>query len=68
MREDRVVHTCNMQYNHVHKDFYFFHFGWGGGGGGGGDILREINGQDHQIFGQDQCEHMLNLVMVIAIF
>ena len=30
-----------------------------GGGGGGGEILREISDQD-------QCEHMLNLVMVIA--
>ena len=49
------------------RTFIFFILG-GGGGGGGGDILREINGQDHQIFGQDQCEHMLNLVMVIAIF
>ena len=32
MTEDSVVHTCNMQYNHVHKDFFFF----GGGGGAGG--------------------------------
>ena len=31
-----------MQYNHVPKDFFV------GGGGGGGEILREINGQDHQ--------------------
>ena len=39
--EDSVVHTCNLQYNHVHKDFFFL-------GGGGGEILREINGQDNQ--------------------
>ena len=31
-----------MQYNHVPKDFFFFFLG------GGGEILREINGQDHQ--------------------
>ena len=31
-----------MQYQHVLKDSFFF------GGGGGGEILREINGQDHQ--------------------
>ena len=37
MTEDSVVHTCNMQYHHVPKDFFF-----------GGGILREINGQDHQ--------------------
>ena len=30
-----------MQYIHVPKDFFFFL-------GGGGEILREINGQDHQ--------------------
>ena len=41
MTEDSVVHTCNMQYHHVPTDFF-------GGGGGGGEILREINGQDHQ--------------------
>ena len=39
---------------------------------GGGEILREINhdGQDHpsDIDGQDQCEHLLNLVTVIEIF
>ena len=40
MTEDSVVHTCNMQYHHVSKDFFFW--------GGGGEILREINGQDHQ--------------------
>ena len=28
--------------SYVPKDFF------GGGGGGGGEILREINGQDHQ--------------------
>ena len=44
MTEDSVVHTCNMQYNHVHKDFFL----GGGGGGGGREILREINAQDHQ--------------------
>ena len=43
MKEDSVVHTCNMQYNHVHKDFFFW-----GGGAGGREILREINDQDHQ--------------------
>ena len=42
MAEDSVVHTCNMQYNHVRKDFFFW------GGGGEVEILREINGQDHQ--------------------
>ena len=39
MTEDSVVHTCNLQYNHVPKDFF---------GGDGGEILREINCQDHQ--------------------
>ena len=34
----------------VPKDFFFFG-GGGGGGGGGGEILREINGQDHQTSG-----------------
>ena len=38
MTEDSVVHTCNKQYSHVHKDFFR----------GGGEILRENNGQDHQ--------------------
>ena len=43
MTEDSVVHTCNMQYNHAHKDFFFW-----GVGGGEREILREINDQDHQ--------------------
>ena len=39
MIEDSVVHTCNLQYNHVLKDFFW---------GGRGEILGEINGQYHQ--------------------
>ena len=46
MTEDSVVHTCNVQYNHVHKDFILFIFFLGGGGGG--EILKEINCQNHQ--------------------
>ena len=59
MTEDSVVHTCNMQYHHVPTDFFW---------GVGGEILREINGQDHQTSMAIWCGHMLNLVMVIAIF
>ena len=62
MTEDSVVHACNMQYNLVHKDFFFW------GGGGGRDIERKKWPGSSDIFGQDQCEHMLNLVMFIAIF
>ena len=47
----------------------FFFFGGGGGGGGGGrDIERNQWPGSSDIDGQDQCEHMLNLVTVIAIF
>ena len=63
MTEDIVVHTCNMQYHHVSKDFFF-----GGGGGGGRDIERNQWPGSSDIDGQDRCEHMLSLVMVIAIF
>ena len=45
MTEDSAVHTCNMHYHHVPKDFFFL---GGGGGGGGRDIERNFNGQDHQ--------------------
>ena len=38
MTEDSVVHTCSMQYHHVPTDCFW----------DGGEILREINGQDHQ--------------------
>ena len=66
MTEDSVVHTCNMQYHHVPTDFFF----WGGGGGGGGgrDIKRNQWPGSSDIDGQNRCGHMLNLVMVIAIF
>ena len=41
MTEDSVVHTCNTcTYNHVPNDVLFL--------GRGDEILREINGQDHQ--------------------
>ena len=51
-----------MQYNHVPKDYFFFFFFWGGGGQGG-EILMEIKWPgSSDIDGQDQCEHMLNLV------
>ena len=39
-----------------------------GGGGGGRDIERNQWPGSSDIDGQDQCEHMLNLVTVIAIF
>ena len=54
-----------MQYNYVPKDFFF---GGGGGGGGLDEILRDQWPDSSDIDGKDQCEHMLNLVMVIAIF
>ena len=38
------------------------------GGGGGRDIERNQWPGSSDIDGQDQCEHMLNLVTVIAIF
>ena len=38
------------------------------GGGGGRDIQRNQWPGSSDIDGQDQCEHMLNLVTVIAIF
>ena len=63
MTKDSVVHvTCiTIMYP---RTFFFL----GGGGGGGRDI--EINQWpgSSDIDGQDQCEHMPNLVMVIAIF
>ena len=59
MTEDSVVHTCNMQYHHVPTDFLF---------SGGRDIERNQWPGSSDIDGQDRCEHMLNLVMVIAIF
>ena len=62
MTEDSVVHTCNMQYHHVPKDFFL------GGGGGGRDIERNQWPGSSDIDDQDRCEHMLNSVMVIAIF
>ena len=40
----------------------------GGGGGGGLDIERNQLPGSSDTEGQDQCEHMLNLVTVIAIF
>ena len=40
----------------------------GGGGGWGRDIQRNQWPGSSDIDGQDQCEHMLNLVTVIAIF
>ena len=43
MTKDSVVHvTCNT--NMFPRTYLFFFFF----GGGGGEILREINGQDHQ--------------------
>ena len=60
MTEDSVVHTCNMQYHHVPEDFW--------GGGGVRDIERNQWPGSSDIDGQDRCEHMLNLVMVIVIF
>ena len=48
--------------SYVPKDFF------GGGGGGGRDIERNQWPGSSDIDGQDQCEHMLNLVTVIAIF
>ena len=68
MTEDSVVHTCSMQYHHVPTDFFFFFFFLGGGGGWGRDIERNQWPGSSDIDGQDRCEHMLNLVMVIAIF
>ena len=54
-----------MEYNHVPKDFFFL---GGGGVGGGRDIERSQWPGSSDIDGQDKCEHMLNLVMIIAIF
>ena len=64
MTEDSVVHvTCNIIM------FPGTFLGRGGGGGGlGRDIERHQWPGSSDIDGQDQCEHMLNLVMVIAIF
>ena len=45
----------------VPKDFFFWR-------GGGRDIERNQWPGSSNIDGQDQCEHMLNLVTVIAIF
>ena len=59
MTEDSVVHICNMQYHHVPTDFF---------GGRGRDIERNQWPGSSDIDGQDRCEHLLNLVMVIAIF
>ena len=58
MTKDSVVHvTCNT----IMFPRTFF-------GGGGRDIERNQWSGSSEIDGQDQCEHMLNLVMVIAIF
>ena len=55
MTEGRVVHvTCSQ--------------GLFVGGGGGRDIERNQWPGSPDIDGQDQCEHILNLFMVIAIF
>ena len=66
MTKDSVVHiTCNT----IMFPRTFFLGGGGGGGGGGLDeILRDQWPDSSDIDGKDQCEHMLNLVMVIAIF
>ena len=48
MTEDSEVHTYNMQYNHVHKDFFFL---GGGGGAGARDIERNQRPGSSDIFG-----------------
>ena len=59
MTKDSVVHvTCNAIMNP--RTFFV--------GGGGRDIERNQWPGSSDIDGQDQCEHMLSLVMVIAIF
>ena len=64
MTEDSVVHaTCNT----ILFPRTFFFFFWGGGGGWR-DIERNQWPGSSDIDGQDLCEYMLNLVMVIAIF
>ena len=63
MTKDSLVHvTCNTIM------FPRTFFGGGGGGGGVDEILRDQWPGSSDFDGQDQCEHMLNLVMVIAIF
>ena len=62
MTKDSVVHvTCNTFM--FPRTFFFL-----GGGGRGRDIEGNQWPGSSDIDGQDQCEHMLNLVMVIAIF
>ena len=59
MTKDSVVHvTCNTIM--CPRAFFL--------GGGGRDIERNQWLGSSDIDGQDQCEHMLNLVMFIAIF
>ena len=75
MTEDSVVHvTCNtILFPRTVFFFFFFFFFFvlfffffgGGGGGGWRDIERNQWPGSSDIDGQD---HMLNLVMVIAIF
>ena len=58
MTKDSVVHvTCNTIM--LPRTFFL---------GGGRDIERSQWPGSSDIDGQDQCEHMLNLVMAIAIF
>ena len=54
----KVLIQCNQMFPRT--SFFFL--------GGGGDIERNQWPGSSDIDGQDQCEHMLNLVTVIAIF
>ena len=61
MTKDSVVHVTCITIMFP-RSFFF------GGGRGGRIIERNHWPGSSDIDGQDQCEHMLNLVMVIAIF
>ena len=66
MTEDSVVRvTCNKI---LFPGTFFFFLGGGGGAGWGQYIERHQWPGSSDIDGQDQCEHMFNLFMVIAIF